>query len=264
MRAALALLILAGSSLFAEDTAPLSFDFIPTDRSDKSTTYRLLVTNTSQESLFLGSERRHYGRGVTWDRTDTYASSMTLPGTTTVFPAFYAEVVEKNGKTAQLGGNHIKQAIQNPTGAEDSFCTLAPGESVSCQYPTFRNKPDAATFHFLQRSDGKVGKIQVALGRENLPQQTWERATGFSAPETDASRLRLYEVPFSVFGIHKPDLPVVQTRREVFDLKPWCKGKALAEGEIDFAFFDFWTGFCLISTSEANHLKLKELQFEPH
>jgi hypothetical protein len=44
-----------------------------------------------------------------------------------------------------------------------------------------------------------------------------------------------------------------------FDFKPWCEEKGVATSEIDFAFYNRRSGLCLIATSEANHLKLKEL-----
>lgn len=258
----LGLLLLIGGALLAEDAAPLSFDLLPTRQSKTETLYNVLVTNISTEPITLGAERRHFPKPVAWKSTDTYSNPTTQGGLATTFPAFYAETVGKDGKETVLGAKHIKEAIQNPTGNEDSFCTLAPGESVTCEYPIFPNKPSEATFHFLQHRDGKVSAARILLRREASPLPAWNRATGYAPPETDVSHVRLYEVPLFVFGTW----PAEQTRlrNRVYDMKAWSAENGLAEDEIDFALLAYRSGLFLISTSEANHLKLKELQFEAH
>jgi hypothetical protein len=255
-------LLLAGGSVLAEDASPLSYDFIRTWQSKEKPLYKVLITNTSKETLSLGAERKQYARGVTWKPTDTYRNPMTLKGTTTTFPAFYAKIVDGDGKEVVLGAKHIKEAIQNSTGAEDSFCTLAPGESVICAYPLFPNKPATATFHFLQRRGGKVSETQLSVRREAQPVPAWIRATKYPAPEADTSRIQIYDVPPTAIT----EWPPAETRLKdrVYNMKAWSAQNGLAEDEIDFALFDWRTRLFLISTSEANHHRLKELQFETH
>jgi len=104
--------------------------------------------------------------------------------------------------------------------------------------------------------------MRVLLQREALPLPPWTRATGYPPPETDVGRIRLYEVPLFVFGPWPPEQ--TRLRDRIYDMKAWSAKNGLAESEIDFALFDLRSGLFLISTSEANHLKLKEPQFEAH
>jgi len=77
-------------------------------------------------------------------------------------------------------------------------------------------------------------------------------------------RIKTYSTPGVVKEIQPGSLPVISETRPIFDFKPWCVENGLAAAEIDFAFYDPASGLCLISTGEANQLKLKELHFEPN
>ncbi len=239
-------------------------DLVPSNRSKAGSAYKLVVTNISKELLLLGAQPVRRGRTISWERTDTYYSSAMEGGPYSIYPAFHAVITGEDGKSFPYGAETIRNAIQNPTGKEESFCTILPGESIVCGFPFLDRKPRRAEFHFLQNREGKMVPIKVPWSPGQPPAATWLAATGCPIPETDAGRIRLYEVPFAVFDIRKPDLPAIEGRRHILDLKPWCEQNGLVPGEIDFAFYDFRSGFCLIATSEANHLKLKELHFERH
>lgn len=208
----LAILLVVPHVLFAEKAQHLTVDFEPFHRSKDGSVYRLLVTNASEQPILLAAVARGFGKTISWDRTDTYYSSGMDSRPGWIYPATYAEITGKDGKTLPYGGEAIRKAIRHPTGDENSFCTIQPGMNISCEDPVLNRKPDRAVFHFLERRGEKTTPIEVAwhAGQPCIP--TWEAATDHPIPNAKASRTRLYEVPFAVFGIREPDLPIVQSR----------------------------------------------------
>lgn len=261
----LGILLLASCSLFAEEKV-LTCELIPAFRSAPESGYKLWVTNVSKDKVELCAEKKSLGRltRMSWDPTDLYYASASPSGPTSIFPSFYAEVFNKEGKAHLFGEHHIRDAIQNPTGNETSFCQLDPGKSIACEYPILPAKPHRAVFHFLARRGETMARIQATWHADQPPSAIWEGITEYPAPHGDVTRRRIYQVPMGVKRIQNPRLPVLSKNRPVYDLEPWFERNGFVSGEIDFALFDPTTGLCLISTSEANHLKLKELHFVVH
>lgn len=242
MRASFIVLLLMTGPLFADQKKVISCELVPIQRFKDGSIYHLHVTNISGTKVTLCAVARHALRGDT-------------------APAFYAAVTNQDGTQAILGEDDIRKAIENPDGNEDSFCTIAPGQSVWCGYPTIHTKLKKAVFHFLLRENGNSIPIHYDWRDDQSPLLTWKHVVGYRIPDGDAARIRLYEAPYARFGIHEPKLPRLEHSRKIFDMKPWCAQNGLAENEVDFAFYDYGTGFSLISTTEANHLRLRELRF---
>jgi hypothetical protein len=265
MRAAFVALILTAGSLVAEEEKLLVCELIQAFRGYPESGYKLRVTNISKEKLYLCAEKTSMA-GVPsrpWSRTDLYVST-SVPGPRGIFPAYYAKTPDNHGKMHDFGANHIRTAIQNPTGDESSFCELDPGQSIACEDPVFPTKPERATFHFLGRRDGKMVPIQGEWSIDQSPSALWEGVTRHPIPKGDPGRIGTYRVPVVIKENRQDNMAIVSDTRPIFDLKPWCVRNGLNEADIDFAFYDPATGLCLISTSQANRLKLKELHFETH
>lgn len=270
MRAAFVALILTAGSLVAAEEKLLVCELFSTDDSRGGTVYKLWISNVSKKDIEFCARKSGVGNiaPMRWNRTDTWVSSSsqveTGNGYPTLreYPAFYADVYGKDRKEQLVGDPLVRYAIQNPTGEEDSFCILEAGQSVTCGYPIFPTKPDRAAFHFLVRRNGKMVPIQGEWNIEQSSSAVWKKVTRYPVPKGDPSRIKTYRTSGVVREIEPGNLTVVSETRPVYDFKPWCVENGLTAAEIDFALYDPTSGLCLISTTEANRLKLKELHFE--
>lgn len=272
MRSALVALILTAGSLVAAEEKPFVCELFSTEESRSGTAYKLWISNVTKKDIEFCARKSSFGNiaPMRWNRTDTWVSSSPQVETRSghpalhEYPAFYADVYDKDGKEQFAGDPLVRYAIQNPSGEEDSFCTLRPGQSLTCADPVFSAKPERAVFHFLVRRDGKMVSIQGEWNIEQSSSAVWEKVTGHPSPKGDPGRIKTYSTPGVVKEIQPGSLPVISETRPIYDFKPWCVENGLAAAEIDFAFYDPASGLCLISTGEANQLKLKELHFEPN